>query len=124
MVFTLEDETFEQGKYLYDAYPEAAEKRNDPLPLTSEEVRLKDARIIQRIKNQKDAKANVDKAIRKRKDEIAYEEAIARKQRQQDFEKQYYELLAELNSLKEENDKLVTEVELIRAINQKRKKVK
>lgn len=124
VVFTLEDETFEDGKYLYDAYPEAKEKRNDPLPPTSEEVRLREARIKQRIKNQKDAKANIDKEIRKRKDEIVYEEAIARKNRQKDFEAQYYELLAELNSLKEENDKLVTEVELIRAINDKRKKAK
>jgi hypothetical protein len=124
VVFTLEDETFEDGKYLYDAYPEAKEKRNDPLPPTSEEVRLREARIKQRIKNQKDAKANIDKEIRKRKDEIVYEEAIARKNRQKDFEAQYYELLAELNSLKEENDKLVTEVELFRAINEKRKKAK
>ena len=124
VVFTLEDETFEEGKYLYDAYPEAKEKRSDPLPPTSEEVRISDQRIKQRLKNQKDAKVNLDKAIKKRKDEIAYEEALARKQRQKDFEEQYYELLAELNALKEENDKLVTEVELIRAINDKRKKVK
>ena len=122
VVFTLEDETFEEGKYLYDAYPEAKEKRPDPLPPTSEEVRKSDERIKQRLKNQKDAKTNLDKAIKKRKDEIAYEEAIARKERQKDFEQQYYELLAELNSLKAENDKLVTEVELIRAINEKRKK--
>ena len=124
VVFTLEDETFEEGKYLYDAYPEAKEQRKDPLPPTSEEVRESDARIKQRLKNQKDAKVNVDKAIKKRKDEIAYEEAMARIQRQKDFETQYYELLAELNSLKEENDKLVTEVELIREINEKRKKAK
>ena len=124
VVFTLEDETFEEGKYLYDAYPEAKEKRSDPLPPTSEEVRESDMRIKQRIKNQKDAKTNLDKAIKKRKDEIVYEEALARKQRQKDFEEQYYELLAELNALKEENDKLVTEVELIRAINEKRKKIK
>ena len=124
VVFTLEDETFEEGKYLYDAYPEAKEKRSIPLPPTSEEVRRSDERIKQRLKNQKDAKDNIDKAIKKRKDEIAYEEAIARKQRQKDFEEQYYELLAELNALKEENDKLVTEVELIRAINEKRKKAK
>ena len=121
VVFTLEDETFEEGKYLYDAYPEAKEKRSIPLPPTSEEVRKSDERIKQRLKNQKDAKANIDKAIKKRKDEIAYEEAIARKERQKNFEEQYYELLAELNALKEENDKLVTEVELIRAINEKRK---
>ena len=124
VTFTLEDETFEEGKYLYDAYPEAKEKRPDPLPPTSEEVREADMRIKQRLKNQKDAKVNIDKAIKKRKDEIAYEEALARIQRQKDFETQYYELLAELNSLKEENDKLVTEVELIRAINEKRKKAK
>ena len=122
VVFTLEDETFEEGKYLYDAYPEAKEKRKDPLPKTSEEVRESDARIIQRLKNQKDAKVNLDKAIKKRKDEIVYEEALERKKRQHNFEEEYYELLAELNSLKEENDKLVTEVELYKEINEKRKK--
>ena len=120
VVFTLEDETFADGKYLYDAYPEAKMQKKDPLPFTSDEVRMMDERIKQRIKNQKDAKAVINKAISKRKDELVYEEVQARKQRQQDFEQEYYELLHELNALKSENDKLNQEVEILKTISKRK----
>lgn len=122
VIFTLEDETYEEGRFLYDAYPEAREKKKDPLPSSSQEVRERDERLKQRLKNQADAKVNIEKAITKHKDQVELEEANKRIKRQKDFETSYYEILAELNSLKEENDKLTQEVELFKDLEKRRRR--
>lgn len=79
VVFSLEDETYADSRFLFDAYPEAKKNSKDyPLPKLPEEVREENERIRQRIKNQRAAKENLDKAILADKDKIVYEEAMKR----------------------------------------------
>ena len=107
IIFTLEDQTYEEGKYLYDAYPEASNSPNPLLPLTSKEVKEKEERLIQKLKNEKDAKKNVSKNIAKRKDEVELAEAIIRKKRIDD-------VLMRIDALLEENEALKAEIKRLK----------
>ena len=106
IIFTLEDQTYEEGKYLYDAYPEAYNAPNPLLSLTSEEVRIKEEKLLQKLKNEKDAKKVVSKNIAKRKDEVEYEEAKKRKERIDDVLMRIDALIEENRELKEEIKRL------------------
>lgn len=111
ITFSLEDQTYEMGKFLYDAYPEAVNRPNPLLPLTSEEVRLNDENLIQRLKNQKDAEEVVRKNIAKRKDEVEFLDAEERKKRANEIFIEYDKLIQEIKFLQQENDELKAEIE-------------
>ena len=111
VIFTLEDETYMDSKFLYDAYPEVYNTDKSHLPLSSEEVRNRLTRFHQRLKNQKDARVNVHKAIVKDKDEHEYSEAEIRKQRIKEVEQDIDLLVNEIKRLRGENDRLEHEIE-------------
>ena len=123
VIFTLEDETYEQGRFIYDAYPEAKEKKKNPLPSTSLEVRNRDERLHQRLKNQKDAKVVVDRNIRKHKDDIILEEAEKRKALRDSVTEDINLLFKEIRHLRSENDRLLKEVDDLKE-NEKKLKEK
>ena len=124
VIFTLEDETYEQGRFIYDAYPEAKEKKKNPLPSTSLEVKERDERLLQRLKNQRDAKVVVTKNINKHKDEMIYESAERRKQLKDEVQKDIDTLFATIRHLRSENDRLTKELEDIKLKEEKPKPVK
>ena len=113
VIFTLEDETYMDSKFLYDAYPEALQTDKLHLPLSAEEVRKRLNKFHQKLKNQKDARVNVHKAILKDKDERTYHEAEVRKQRIKEVEKDINLLINEIKRLRMENDRLELEIEKI-----------
>ena len=113
VIFTLEDETYMDSKFLYDAYPEALKTDKLHLPLAPIEVRNLTDKFHQKLKNQKDARTNVHKAILKDKDETAYQEAEHRKQLIKEVEDNIDLLVNEIKRLRGENDRLELEIEKI-----------
>ncbi len=107
VIFTLEDQTYQDGRFLYDAYPDAINKPNPLLPLTSEEVRKIEEDLIQKLKNEKDAKKVVTKNINKDKDQVLYQETQERK-------KKIDEVLMAIDALLEENKALKQELEALK----------
>ena len=113
VIFTLEDETYMDSRFLYDAYPEALKTDKLHLPLNPVTVRDLNDKFQQKLKNQKDARVNVHKNILKDKDETAYREAELRKQRIEEVKKDINLLVNEIKRLREENDRLELEIEKI-----------
>ena len=111
VIFTLEDETYMDSKFLYDAYPEVYNTDKSHLPLSIEEVRNRLTKFHQKLKNQKDARVNVHKAIVKDKDEHEYSEAEIRKKRIKEVEQDIDLLVNEIKRLRGENDRLEHEIE-------------
>ena len=111
VIFTLEDETYMDSKFLYDAYPEALKTDKLHLPLSSDEVRARIEKFHQKLKNQKDSRVNVHKAILKDKDTTTYHEAEARKKRIEEVTKDINLLVNEIKRLRMENDRLELEIE-------------
>ena len=102
VIFTLEDVTYADSKFLFDAYPQAKESPATPLPPTSEEVRESEERFKEILKNQRNIQKNIDKAILADKDRICYEEALKRLEKEEERKA----LLKELDELKKENVEL------------------
>ena len=115
IIFTLEDETYMDSKFLYDAYPEALKADKIHLPLNYEEVREKEEKFKQKLKNQKDARTNLHKAINKDKDEVALKEAEQRKARIEEVSKDIDALVNEIKRLRGENDRLELELEKLKS---------
>lgn len=111
IIFTLEDETYMDSRFLYDAYPEALKTDKLHLPLSSEEVRARLERFHQKLKNQKDARVNVHKAIIKDKDQVEFADAENRRRRIKEVEDNVDLLVNEIKRLREENDRLELELE-------------
>lgn len=117
VVFSLEDETYADSRFLFEAYPPAKAARELPLPPLPEEVRLENEAMRQRLKNQQAAKTILDKVILEDKDRIVYEETLKRvhKQKALNNERLAYinealELQALLKIEKEENARLHKEI--------------
>lgn len=98
VIFSLEDETYSDGKYIYEAYPEAVKQEN-PLPPLPSEVRKKNERLLNKIENEKKLKSKVDQAILDDKDRAVYEEVKRRKERE-------LSLLDLIEKLQKENEEL------------------
>ncbi|MCR4562994.1 MAG: DUF2357 domain-containing protein [Bacilli bacterium] len=78
VIFSLEDETYSDAKYLYDAYPAAKEAKKNPMAYTPEEWAKEKAAFLEKFEIQKVAKEVIDKAILSDKDQVAYQEALER----------------------------------------------
>ena len=102
VIFTLEDVTYADSKFLYNAYPEAKESPAIPLPPTPEEVRESEERFKEILKKQRTLQKNVSKAILEDKDRICYEEALKRLEQEEERKA----LLNEVEALRLENEKL------------------
>ena len=101
VIFTLEDETYSDGKFIYDAYPEALKKEDIPLPPLPEEVREANEKLLQKIEKEKKLKVKVEEAILDDKDKQVYQEVKRRKEREK-------ALLALIEKLTKENEEFKT----------------
>ncbi len=78
IIFDMDDVNYDDGKFLYDAYPEA-EKEIDPTSVILEEERKAVvAERLNHLQGQEIARVKVEKKIRKDKDRLAYEGAKGR----------------------------------------------
>ena len=92
VVFTLDDVTFDDGKFLYDAYPEAKKAKKDPLALTPQQAKEESEALMQHFKNQRDAKKVLSPRIVEEKDQRALAEA---RKRVKEAEKLYGEFASQ-----------------------------
>ena len=88
VIFTLDDVTFDDGRFLYDAYPEAKKARKDPLALTPEQAKEESEAFLLHLKSQRDSKTALTPKIVEEKDKRAI--AMARR-RVKEAEKLYGE---------------------------------
>ena len=77
VIFTLDDVTFDDGRFLYDAYPEAKKVRRDPMALTPEQAKQESEELMAHFKLQTDAKKAMTPKVVEEKDKRAL--ALARK---------------------------------------------
>ena len=115
IIFSLEDITYADGRFLYDAYPEAKNKKDIPLPPLPEEVRLENEKFLEKLKKQKDAKILIDRAILSDKDKIIYDEAMKRVHKEMALEAEHRKLIYEASKAKKE-------AEILRKENEELKK--
>ncbi len=78
VLFTLEDETFHDGKFLYDQFPEHKKERTSPMALTPEEARAERLAIEENYRDEVYKKTLVDEEIEKQKSIDIAKEAIER----------------------------------------------
>ena len=78
VIFTLDDVTFDDGRFLYDAYPEAKKARKNPMALTPEEAKEEGEALLRRLKEQRVAQKIVAARIVEEKDKRALQEARKR----------------------------------------------
>lgn len=102
IIFKLEDETYADSKFLYEAYPEAKESPVIPLPPTPQEVRENEQRFKENVKRQKAIQKSLSKKILEDKDRICLEEANER----QHLLDTYEAIVKEISKLKKENAEL------------------
>lgn len=109
IIFDMDDVNYDDGKFLYDAYPEA-EVPVDPTSIITEEERKKVvSEKLNHLQGQEIARVKVEKKIRKDKDRVAYEGAKGRDEKKavlEEKEKEKRELRA-----KEEEAKRLAEAE-------------
>lgn len=105
IIFDLEDVTYMDGKYLFDAYPDAKERENPLAPLPSEAKQINEE-IKERIKEQKKIEKVVKKSITQAKDEYEMEEANKRIQNHKEVEQDIESLLKKIKELEKENQRL------------------
>lgn len=112
VIFTLEDETYADGRFLYDAYPDAKlYKRDTPMAPLPGEVKAKDEKLHFKLNNERSAKTILEGKILEDKDRIVYEEAKKRVEKQRALNEERKALLDEAISLTKENEKLREKIE-------------
>ena len=82
VIFTLEDETYDEGRFLYNHFPQEKEKRPNPLALTPEEAKAEQDALKALIEEQRKAKPKVEADILQDKDRLVLALAKARKEAQ------------------------------------------
>ncbi len=87
VIFTLEDETYDEGRFLYNHFPQEKGKRENPLALTPEEARAEQEALKALIAEQKKAKPKVEADILQDKDRLVLALAKARKEARAALEK-------------------------------------
>ncbi len=80
VIFTLDDVTYQDGKFLYSHFPEEATKRDNPLALTPEEATAERQAFEEALERQRKAKPIVEADILHDKDALVLALATARKQ--------------------------------------------
>ena len=100
VIFTLEDETYDEGRFLYNHFPQEKGKRENPLALTPEEAKAEQDALKALIAEQKKAKPKIEADILQDKDRLVLALAKARKEARAALEKARKE--EEAKRLKEE----------------------
>lgn len=102
IIFDLEDVTYMDGKYLFDAYPCAKQQPNPLAPLPSE-AREMNEEIKNKIKDEKRIEKIIKKNITESKDEYELAEANKRINNQKELENNIDALLRKIDELENEN---------------------
>ncbi len=88
VLFTMEDETFHDGKFLYDQFPEHKKERTSPMALTPEEARAERLAMEENYRDEVYKKTLVDEEIEKQKTIDIAKEAVERQKLLEALEKQ------------------------------------
>ena len=121
VIFDLEDVTYADSRFLYDAYPLAKEVPEDPLPPLPAKVREKNEAFKEKLKEQKMLKSHLEKTILNDKDRIVYEEALKRIEKDRLIRRERELLINEADELRKEIDALRNENALLVEENKKQK---
>ena len=111
VIFTLEDVTYDEGRFIYNYFPQEKAKRENPLALTPEEAKAEQDALKQLIDAQKKAKPRIEADILQDKDRLVLALAKARKEAQAALEK----------ARKQEEAKRLAEEKKAKAEEEKRK---
>ncbi len=87
VLFTLEDESYYDGKFLYDQFPNYKRKRTNPMALTPEEAKEQRLAIEENLREERYKKTLVDEAIEEQKNKDIAKEAIERQKKAEAEEK-------------------------------------
>ena len=87
VVFNLEDETYYDGKFLYDQFPSYKKKRYSPMALTPEEAKEQRLALEENLREERYKKALVDEDIEKQKNIDIAKEAVERQKKLEAEEK-------------------------------------
>ena len=88
VLFTMEDETFHDGKFLYDQFPEHKKERTSPMALTPEEARAERLAMEENYRDEVYKKTLVDEEIEKQKTIDIAKEAVERQKLLEALQKQ------------------------------------
>lgn len=105
VIFTLDDVTYAESKFVYDAYPLAKQVDKNPMALTPKEVKENEERFFAKLQEEKEIEKNVAKEILEDKDRICYEEALKRREQEnlkRELIKQNADLRKEVERLQKE----------------------
>lgn len=87
VVFNLEDETYYDGKFLYDQFPSYKKKRYSPMALTPEEAKEQRLALEENLREERYKKTLVDENIEKQKNIDIAKEAVERQKKLEAEEK-------------------------------------
>lgn len=87
VLFNLEDETYYDGKFLYDQFPAYKKKRYSPMALTPEEAKAERLAIEENYREERYKKTLVDEAIENQKNKDIAKEAVERQKKLEAEEK-------------------------------------
>lgn len=87
VVFNLEDETYYDGKFLYDQFPSYKKKRYSPMALTPEEAKEQRLALEENLREERYKKTLVDEDIEKQKNIDIAKEAVERQKKLEAEEK-------------------------------------
>lgn len=87
VVFNLEDETYYDGKFLYDQFPAYKKKRYSPMALTPEEAKKERLALEENLREERYKKTLIDEEIEKQKNKDIAKEAVERQKKLEAEEK-------------------------------------
>ncbi|GEM_PF-727887 len=87
VLFTLEDETYYDGKFLYDQFPAYKKKRYSPMALTPQEAKEERLALEENLREERYKKTLIDEEIEKQKSKDIAKEAVERQKKLETEEK-------------------------------------
>lgn len=87
VLFNLEDETYYDGKFLYDQFPAYKKKRYSPMALTPEEAKEQRLALEENLREERYKKTLIDEEIEKQKNKDIAKEAVERQKKLEAEEK-------------------------------------
>lgn len=87
VLFNLEDETYYDGKFLYDQFPAYKKKRYSPMALTPEEAKAERLALEENLREERYKKTLIDEEIEKQKNIDIAKEAVERQKKLEAEEK-------------------------------------
>ncbi len=114
VLFTLEDETYYDGKFLYDQFPAYKKKRYSPMALTPQEAKEERLALEENLREERYKKTLIDEEIEKQKSKDIAKEAVERQKKLETEEK------ARIKAEKAKNKELAKQ----KALEERKRKTK